>query len=111
MSSVKTPGSLSIRHHSPALPDMAPAGHAPRRTASLWRLVGCRGPRAQLRGRRFPARSPGAARPGPAHVASPRPFPGSLRAPSPAAQPTERASEDALARQSAGLETVDGETS
>lgn len=29
MSSVKTPGSLSMRHHSPALPVMAPATHRP----------------------------------------------------------------------------------
>lgn len=30
MSSVKTPGSLSMRHHSPALPVMAPAARRPR---------------------------------------------------------------------------------
>jgi hypothetical protein len=76
MSSVKTPGSLSMRHHSPALPDMAPATHRPAPPLALSRPLHQLPPATELS-------KPAAELVNPT---SPRLLPDSLRAPSPAAR-------------------------
>lgn len=76
MSSVKTPGSLSMRHHSPALAVMAPATHRPAPPQAL------AAPRTSCR-RATDLSKPAAELVNPT---SPRLLPDSLRAPSPAAR-------------------------
>lgn len=78
MSSVKTPGSLSMRHHSPALLDMVPdhTHTAPLPPRAL------RSPAAQAATGRRPQQNP----PPSVNPTSPRLLPDSLRAPSPAAR-------------------------
>lgn len=80
MSSVKTPGSLSMRHHSPALPVMAPATHRPDPPLALGRPPHQLPPATDLS-------KPAAEL---VHHTSPRLLPDSLRAPSPAARRSAR---------------------